>query len=58
MTDEQLKVGQGVTCRNGDDEFRGMIAGVYDPGQGDFEYLVRHEDGTTSFWPRECLETR
>jgi len=58
MSKTQLNVGDRVIIKWMDeDEIRyGTITQVNDPDQGEFEYYVRHDDGTGSFWPREALK--
>lgn len=50
-----LEVGQRVIAANGDERSPGTVTQKNDSDQGDFEYHVDHDDGTNSFWPRECL---
>lgn len=51
-----LEDGERVVATQGDERYPGVIDGVFEPDQGDFEYYVLHDDGSGSFWPRENLE--
>ena len=51
----RLEVGDRVVIEYGDVRSYGTVTQVNDEDQGDFEYYVNDDDGTGSFWPRECL---
>lgn len=51
-----ITAGTKVVCAVADETFPGVVLDVNDADQGDFEFRVLHDDGTVSFWPRECLQ--
>jgi hypothetical protein len=53
----QLVPGTRVVAYDYDEDRHrsGTVLSVNEEGQGDFEYVVEADDGTSSFWPRESL---